>query len=290
MSKIQEFRQKYPKYNYLSDTELADKFHDKYYSGKISKEEFYNKLGVKPEPKQQGYLKNAADYFGGGIVGHGQGLGDFLASVGNLGVTGAEKLSGANIPHIPHPNLRQYYPESEAGQLGGKLGELGSGFAIPGLGGAGAVGKIASKIPEKVVENIPKYAKTIAKYSAPVAGGAAAGYAGNEEDRGMGALYGTAGGAIPELFKAGKSGWNMYREPHRQLREVEKNILEHNKQIHGHVNREHEEFLGAEERSKEQINKLFPNKPASELDVQQVKAITQGKKDIKNQFDIRYKE
>jgi hypothetical protein len=45
---IQEIRQKYPQYSDLSDEQLADGLHKKYYSD-LPKEEFLNKIGFKPK-------------------------------------------------------------------------------------------------------------------------------------------------------------------------------------------------------------------------------------------------
>ena len=45
---IAEIRKKYPQYNDLSDQQLADGMHAKYYSD-IPKDQFYEKIGVSPE-------------------------------------------------------------------------------------------------------------------------------------------------------------------------------------------------------------------------------------------------
>lgn len=45
MATIAEIRQQYPQYNDLSDTQLADSFHSKFYSD-IPKEQFYSQLGI----------------------------------------------------------------------------------------------------------------------------------------------------------------------------------------------------------------------------------------------------
>ena len=42
---ILEIRQKYPQYSDLSDTQLADSLHGKYYSD-IPKNDFYGKVGL----------------------------------------------------------------------------------------------------------------------------------------------------------------------------------------------------------------------------------------------------
>ena len=56
---IQEIRQKYPQYNDLSDEQLADGFHSKFYSD-ISKEDFYKSLGVNPPPSLLTQAKDAS--------------------------------------------------------------------------------------------------------------------------------------------------------------------------------------------------------------------------------------
>lgn len=43
---IADIKQKYPEYNKFSDQELADKLYNKFYSGKIPKDEYYNKIGL----------------------------------------------------------------------------------------------------------------------------------------------------------------------------------------------------------------------------------------------------
>jgi len=43
---IKEIRQKYPQYDHLSDNDLADKLYNKFYSNKISKNEFNSKIGL----------------------------------------------------------------------------------------------------------------------------------------------------------------------------------------------------------------------------------------------------
>lgn len=54
MATIAEIRQKYPNYSDMSDQQLADAMHSKYYSD-VPKEEFYSKIGFKPQPS---FLQN----------------------------------------------------------------------------------------------------------------------------------------------------------------------------------------------------------------------------------------
>ncbi len=51
MTTIQDIRQQYPQYNDLSDQDLADRFHNKFYSD-ISKDDFYNKIGLHQAPTE----------------------------------------------------------------------------------------------------------------------------------------------------------------------------------------------------------------------------------------------
>lgn len=74
MATLAEIRQQYPQYNDLSDTQLADSFHSKFYSD-IPKDQFYSQLGVKTQTAQQkqpssalGGLASLADVTVGGIL------------------------------------------------------------------------------------------------------------------------------------------------------------------------------------------------------------------------------
>ena len=84
---IQDIRQKYPQYNDLSDKELVDGLHGKFYSD-IPVNDFYQKVGFQAAPVQQGPkllpdtdtssdfmrgLKNAPGQFES-VVGGGQAL------------------------------------------------------------------------------------------------------------------------------------------------------------------------------------------------------------------------
>lgn len=51
MATIAEIRQKYPQYSDLTDTQLADAFHSKFYSD-IPKEQFYTTLGINTSAQQ----------------------------------------------------------------------------------------------------------------------------------------------------------------------------------------------------------------------------------------------
>jgi len=54
---IQEIRQKYPQYNELSDEQLADGLHKKFYSS-LPKEDFYNRIGLTEKPQEAPPVKS----------------------------------------------------------------------------------------------------------------------------------------------------------------------------------------------------------------------------------------
>lgn len=58
---IKEFRQKYPQYNDLSDTDIAEKFHDKYYSD-IPYDIFAQKFGVSGQPAQSEDIQDVPSF------------------------------------------------------------------------------------------------------------------------------------------------------------------------------------------------------------------------------------
>src|SRR5260370_41139925 len=64
------------------------------------------------------------NYAKGALRGTGQALGDIGASIGNLGISGAVKLFGKKIPHIPHPDLINKSPGSSAESFGQELSQL----------------------------------------------------------------------------------------------------------------------------------------------------------------------
>src|SRR3569833_1218460 len=92
---IQEIRSKYPQYNDMTDTQLADALHAKYYSD-MPKDAVYQKLGIQQQAQApegdsgiMGDIKNAA----GGFARSGMGL------VSNL-LRQIVALTGANDPTL----------------------------------------------------------------------------------------------------------------------------------------------------------------------------------------------
>lgn len=62
MPSIADIRQQYPQYSDMSDQQLADGFHNKYYSD-IPKDQFYQSLGVSSAPQEQGFLDRLGQNF-----------------------------------------------------------------------------------------------------------------------------------------------------------------------------------------------------------------------------------
>lgn len=137
--------------------------------------------GTIAEKPKKGFLQNALDYEKGYGLALGQGLGDLGASIGNFGLEGLSGLTGRELPRIPHPNLREHYPEGEYGEKGGDIGEFIGGLAVPGGGYARAL---------KAVSN------PLARKAAGAALGALGGAAMNEEDRPSGAISGAVLGTL----------------------------------------------------------------------------------------------
>ena len=102
---IAEIRQKYPQYNDLSDQELADSLHRKFYAD-MPPAEFYQKVGLQVEPQQE--PRSRTQEFGRqlGLTGRAlvEGVADLaspfanpVAVMGNAAIAGAERL-GLNEP------------------------------------------------------------------------------------------------------------------------------------------------------------------------------------------------
>lgn len=208
MLSIKEIRQKYPDYEDLSDEQLVDALHSKHYSD-MPKEEFHAKIGFnQPQQKSKGFLRNALDYEKSLGLGSLQGLGDVGASILNFPIEGAEKLSGRQLPHVPHPKLQQYYPEGAAGKVGSTIGEVLGGFAVPG----GAFGKALKYAPEA-----KGLLKTLARMGIGAGEGALTGAAVSEGNRGQGALIGGGLGAgaqgVSKAYKSARefSPWDKFK-------------------------------------------------------------------------------
>jgi len=136
----------------------------------------------------QGYL----NYAKGALRGMGQAAGDFGASTVNWPISGIEKLTGAHIPHVPHPNLLNEHPGSLGESIGQNVGQFGAMLGLPG-----GVGVKAAQLANKGYQALRAGQKLplIGKLLAGGAGGALEGAAGNEENRPLGAKIGAVLGA-----------------------------------------------------------------------------------------------
>lgn len=153
---------------------------------------FFKRLG-------QGYL----NYAGGALRGMGQAAGDLGASVINWPISGIERLTGAQIPHVPHPDLINKNPGSLSESIGQSLGQLAGGLALPG--GAGLkTAQLANRGYQAI--RAGKQLPLAGKLLAGAAGGALEGAAGNEENRPLGAeigaLLGAGGYAVPAAIQS----------------------------------------------------------------------------------------
>lgn len=101
MATIAEIRQQYPQYNDLSDTQLADSFHSKFYAD-VPKDQFYSQLGIKdkasaPEVSTMERMFGAgspiARTIKGAVVDPALALNQMLA---NTGLFGQNVKAGAN--------------------------------------------------------------------------------------------------------------------------------------------------------------------------------------------------
>lgn len=198
MNKLQEFRQNYPQYNDMSDQQLADALHDKFYSD-IPKDDYYQRIGLapaappKPMTALQTIMQSAPVQ---GIIGASDALVNFPAKGINAGADLAGLPSQARLPLFKGG-------EGNAYDIGSKLGDIGSYF----MGGE------AADTARLLAENAPAIGKAAQFLGAPGVGGvtgralgnAAFGGIQNNDDPSMGALSGTAASlatdAIPGSLK-----------------------------------------------------------------------------------------
>jgi hypothetical protein len=161
-------------------------------------------------PEQQGLLQRLGqgymNYAGGALRGMGQAAGDLGASAVNWPISGVEHLTGHKLPHVPHPDLLNKNPSSLAESIGQNLGQLTGGLALPGGTGLKAA-QLAGKGYQAL--RAGKQLPMLGKLLAGASGGALEGAAGNEENRGLGAVLGGLGGAagyaIPSAIKGVQS-------------------------------------------------------------------------------------
>lgn len=230
MITISEIRKKYPQYDDLSDEQLADSLHKKYYSD-MPKDEFISKIAMQKQPPDQKSNSLVEALSGIGNLGFGlgkgvaQGVSDFGISAANLIPQAAENFfgfnknptaiaglsprqgfeSGVTLPRIPHPNFLNPNPESTLESAGQTIGNIGSGLLLPGAGayrGAKATEGILSKLLSGATQ------------------GAALGYAGNEDNRGIGALTGALTGSLGSIPAVASALKSAYKNPFHLIQEA----------------------------------------------------------------------
>lgn len=230
MISINDVRKKYPQYNDLSDQQLADSLHSKYYSD-MPKEDFYNKIGLSSKgiaqeiPSQQ--QKPILDV--GGHAGMaGRLASDVLAgaaeggqSLHNLPYSAAKTLDqlsslvGGAIGRQPGFKYADYAPQPtnlDFAQMFGAKNNFPEKFirgaiaSTPYLMTGESIAKGVKELAPEIAEQSPKLAKFLAGASAPIGYGASGGLEGITQTPEspfiggtIGAVSGAVMGAIPKI-------------------------------------------------------------------------------------------
>jgi hypothetical protein len=202
------------------------------------------------------------NYTKGVLKGGGQTLGDIGASALNWPISGIEKLTGMQLPHVPHPNLRNENPESLSESLGQMVGGEAAPFAIPGLAGVKS-----AQLANRAYQGLKGGAELplIGRLLAGAGGGALEGGAANEGNRmqgaELGALLGGIGQGGNELLGVAKSIGS------KNIAEHVKDYLEGKKAHFGHEfthNLRTGEEAGANRHMKPQLANLSMLRKAGE--------------------------
>lgn len=211
---IAEIRQKYPQYNDLSDMELAQGLHKKFYSD-MDFNDFTQKIGFKKselnplteEQKAKPQGTNWGDVAVAGAKGFGQGVISGLGRMASGATFGAtdwiDRKTGGNLAQLDESL------QSSADDVGlGGLNEVANFVADVGGNIKGAGGKLATKIADKGIKGL----KSIVANSA--IGGGAYGLTSSDKLSQVptnvisNAILGTAFGG--GLYGAGKGGMYLY--------------------------------------------------------------------------------
>jgi hypothetical protein len=169
MPTISEIRQQYPDYNDISDQELADKLHTKFYSD-IPKEEYYTKIGLKPtvtkpeeksngsiieqyirpmvRPTIEGLATGIGSVAGAGLGALGGGIGALPGSIagGTLGYMGGSQLSDLLLGENKGTPLQELYKQGQRAKTGAEYAAGGELLGVVGpkvAKGIGYLGKQA---------------------------------------------------------------------------------------------------------------------------------------------------
>lgn len=164
MASLADIRTKYPEYGYLSDGELADAMHKKFYSD-MPREEFNKRVGIgaaqqQPDMSVGEVAGDVAKSAGIGLVQGGIGLATLPGNVealGRAGINAAAGLVGAQPPVSSETFLPTYSdwkgrvegvtgefykPKTTAGEYARTLGE----FAPAAIGGPAGVASRATRV------------------------------------------------------------------------------------------------------------------------------------------------
>lgn len=215
MLSMKEIRAKYPSYDDLSDQELADALHKKYYSD-LDKDDFYSRIGF-VQPEQDGILSKIGQ--GASRVGRNIGLG--ITELGrNLANTPHNLANligqGDNVANLVDPNF-DYGPSfgfTEEPTLTDKLtrglAQYGPAFALPGvsLGRAGAavgsLGRGGKFLQGALEQAVPQAAFGATQDENPLRGAA---------EGGIGSVAGSAIGAGLEKGLNALRPSRLYKSP-----------------------------------------------------------------------------
>lgn len=151
---IEEIRQKYPQYNDLSDADLAQSLHTKFYAD-MPFDKFASKIGYKPEQVKEQPTRTFPQELkrqAGLAVRYGA---EGLAGIPGLFIDPFQKLAGGKPMTQATSDLltRMGVPEPESGA------EQVAGAVSRGIAGGGGFAKVAGAIPQ--VANLPKYVNNI---------------------------------------------------------------------------------------------------------------------------------
>jgi len=198
---IQQFRAKYPQYNALSDTDLANKLYAKYYS-RIPKDEFDTKFLGAPKTS----IMDKVSHLIGSDGSLGGQISDFLGGIENpiinavnlapeaersiVNAVGLPKLAIPNIPNIPTENNTA----SLAGNVVGSL--LPFGAAAKTVEAARGLPALLSGT-ERLAAQPTKLSNIVEGATSGALGGAASNQTGSRTE---GALGGAVGGSIGGAF------------------------------------------------------------------------------------------
>ncbi|MEP7454307.1 hypothetical protein [Phyllobacterium sp. SB3] len=219
MTTIADIREKYPQYDDLSDTQLADAFHKKFYAD-MPREEFDLKIGLSPAAKEtQARLKgDEGEYtaFGQNFAEGVPVIGPWLkeryldadawldthlpTSMVGRDTTGQSWEEARKYSEDAGKSSEKYHPwASTAGELSGAAAGTGALMALPG--GAAAFG--ARSIPG--LSGIPAFAARVGLGTTTGATLGGVDAAARDEDVAQGAMTGGAFGAAGPVIGAAAS-------------------------------------------------------------------------------------